>query len=387
MPNLPPLPLIDGCLFIDNSGWIETMSTCHRYLEYKNLSKRVLTGEKAALNFGSAIHLALELRYSRYQNKLVDDAYYNDLATLLTDFYAQHPVPGDDWRSLNWAMEMVRKYNERFSIEDFNLLKYEKPVECPQCAGGGAVYEPDGWCPFCLGTGKREVMVEIPFAVKLFDWTGSLPVESGAKGIQMFDQLATEDTKELVMCTIPVIYSGRIDLPIQKDGQLFVMDHKTTSMMGQPFWDEQRVSPQHLGYAWAFERTTGRRPTGYVVNAIRTKECPQYVLAGKTFKGKEGKTTSPAEWWQQTFQRDVFPVTDSKLSEWKTNTIDLVEEFFWHYQRDFMPQKKKWCASYGRCPYYDVCLLAPSDRGVVLASGEFADNTWSPLKQPTQTKQ
>ena len=387
MPNLPPLPLIDGALFIDNSGWIETMSTCHRYLQYKNLNKRVTSGEKAALNFGSAIHLAVELRYARYQNKLVDEAYYNDLSSIFTDLFNEHPSPSDDWRSLNWAMEMTKKYNDRFSIEDFNLLKYEKPVEWPSCGGTGHTHkpaEPDSYihqlCPFCLGTGLREAMVEVPFAVKLFDWKGTLNGRQ-AEG----DERWHKDGKWVA--TIPIIYSGRIDLPIMKDNQLFVMDHKTTSMMGQPFWDEQRVSPQHLGYCWAFEQTTGQRPTGYVVNAVRTKDCPQYVLAGKDFKSKDGKKTSPADWWQQTFQRDIFPVTQSKLDEWKNNTIDLVEEFFFHYQRDFMPQKKKWCSSYGRCPYYEVCLLAPEDRGLILASGEFSDNKWTPLNQPTQTKQ
>lgn len=343
--NLPSLPLIDGCLFIDNSGFMEGVSTCSRYLQYKTLNLRVSAGEKSALNFGSAIHLALEHRYRHYKNQPVDQKYYDDVANLLTKFFEEHPTPGDDWRSLNFCMEMVRKYNEKYESEEFNLLVDD----------------------------KGEVMVELAFALPLFEYRGpACPtiIEGGL-------------TKH---APIPVIYTGRIDLPISLEGSIYVMDHKTSSQLGGQFWKEMKMTAQMRGYVWAFQELTGKKVSGFMVNGLRTKEVPKYVESGKTYS-RGGKSSTAESWWGETFQRERFILKPGEIDEWKRNTIDLVEEFFFHYFRDYMPLKTKWCNIYGQCPYYDVCTLAEEDRGMFLASGLFTDNIWSPLKQPTQSSQ
>lgn len=335
---LPPLPLIDGTLFIDNSSWMETIGTCSRKLQYQSLNKRISIGEKPALNFGSAFHLALEHRYKTYGNKPVDDKYYEEASKIFTDFFAEHPTPDGDWRTLNYAMTMLRKYNERYDIEPFNLL-----------------------------TNKQgEVLVEMSFALPLFTWEG---VISG-----IFEGFGAHTVR------IPIIYTGRIDLPISIDGQVFVMDHKTNKQLGQSFWDEMRVTAQMRGYVWAYRQLTGMPCKGYVVNGIRTKEPPDYVLAGKT-STRGGKTRNAQDWWQDTFNREMHIVTDSMLDEWKLNTIKLVERFFREYQEGYMPMQTKWCSNYGKCPYYDVCRLDVDDRESFLRSGSFTDNTWTPLKK------
>ena len=342
MNSLPPLPLIDGTLFIDNSGFVEGINTCTRYLQYKVLNNRISAGEKSSLNFGSAIHLALEHRYKNWQNRQVDQQYYDELGVIFTNFFTEHPPQSDDFRTMNWAMELVREYNNRFGIEEFSLLADKQ-------------------------TGKP--WVELPFAVKLFDY-------------QMIDHV------------IPVYFTGKIDLVVSIDSQIYVLDHKTASSIGNQFWDEYRMSSQPRGYAWAFQEITGIKPHGYIINCIRSKDKPQYVMKGKNFT-REGKTTTPEQWWKDTYQRERFLIKhdQNELGEWKQNTIEQVEQFFWHYSRGYFPMKTKWCAIYGRCPYYDVCSLAKEDRGVMLASGMFQDNTWSPLNkqdlanQPTQPKQ
>jgi PD-(D/E)XK nuclease superfamily len=327
---LPPLPLVDNCLFIDNSAWMEGLATCTRALQYKSLNQRISAAEKPSLNFGSAIHLAMEYRYKTYQNRPVDQDYYNNLAVILTDFFNLHQPQDGDWRNLNWCMEVIKKYNERFSSEEF-LLLIDRNTSLP--------------------------MVELPFIIPLYQH------------------------KE-----IKVMYTGRIDLPISLDSQIFVMDHKTTSMMGSQFFDEMRRSAQQKGYAWAFSELTGQKVSGYIINGIRTKEVPQYVLKQKDFKAKDGKVCTSESWWQENFSRERYLLKSGDLEEWKNNTIDILEEFFFHYERGYMPQKTVWCVGkYGKCPYYDVCQLAPEDRGVYLASGLFTNNEWSPLNLQKQT--
>lgn len=359
--NLPPLPLIDGCLFVDNSGFMEGASTCYRYLEYKSLRLRIPSAEKTALNFGSAIHLALEHRYRKYQNRQVDQQYYEELTQILTKFYTEHPSAAEDWRTMNFAMEMVKRYNQRYDVEEFNLLADKDNVP----------------------------LVELPFALHLMTYRGRMTFEGEPP--EWFKALITNfvgnnDRGREFEYQVKVIYSGRIDLPVSISGQTFVMDHKTTSMMGSQFFDEMRMTAQQRGYCWAFGKLTGKPVTGYVINGIRTKDIPAYAAAGKTAV-RQGKTHSAESWWQETFQRERYLLKPGELDDWHHNVIDLIEEFFWHYERDYMPQKTKWCCVYGRCPYYDVCSLVKDDRLTFLQSGLFTNNTWSPLHQPTQSKQ
>jgi hypothetical protein len=364
--SLPPLPLIDGCLFVDNSSWIEGMSTCYRYLQYKSLNLRVSAAEKPSLNFGSAIHLGLEYRYVKYGNKPIDDDYYNDVGEMLTEFFEKHPTPDGDWRTLNWCMTVLRKYNEEHAIEEFSLLKNVESVKCPYCEGKGFEYTPSidvpnlqNECKWCSGAGTRDLFVELPFA---------LPLYTSSTGV-------------------PVIYTGRIDLPISLNGSTYVMDHKTTGMLGSMFWDGMRMTSQQRGYVWAFQELTGVPVSGYIINALRTKEPPIYVQNNQP--SPRGKSTSPETWWKESLARERFLIKQHEIEEWKRNTIDLVEEFFWHYSRGYMPMKTSWCSSYGRCSYYDVCQLHSEDKVLLLNSGQFAENTWSPLNKftPTQAKQ
>jgi len=364
LPPLPPLPLIDGCLFIDNSSWVENMSTCSRKLQHQCLSLRVHTGVKPALDFGSAGHLAKELRYARYGTKPVDDQYYEDLTVLLTEFFNQHPCPTDDWRGLNWAMETTRHYNDKFAHEEFNLLEYKEPIDCPVCKEN---QDPINGCLFCLGTGKRKYMVEIPFALPLY--------------IHYNEKARNEDSQ------VRVMYTGRIDLPVSvPDVGIFTNDFKHVSALGEMFWNGERMSNQHRGYCWAFEQLSGSPVQGFMVTAIRTKEPPQYVLANKP-SAWSGKTQNPRQWWDESLARERKVIMPGELDYWKNNVIDLCEEFFWHYERGYMPMKTKWCNSYGKCPYLDVCSLAPNDQNFMLQSGLYTKNVWSPLNQPTQSMQ
>lgn len=320
-----PLPLIDGAFFIDNST-LELLTTCPRALEYNRLHRRVLAAAKPSLSFGSAIHLALEYRYRHCKNQPPDALEESEQARVLQSFFASNVPPEDDYRNLNWAIEVIKRYNATYNVEPFNILV----------------------------DNKGEPMVEMPFALKLFDY----------------------DSRAIGLKNVPVYYSGRIDLPVMWSEFLTIIDHKTTSMLGDYYFKEQRISPQLLGYCWAFEQLTSRKVQAFCINAIRSRPMPQKPSGGID------------RWWTENFQRHTEFVFPHQLEEWKTNTIALVKEFFWHYHHDYFPQKKKWCSGkYGLCPYYDVCDLPFPERGTLLNSTLFADNDWSPLRQPSQSLQ
>jgi len=208
-------------------------------------------------------------------------------------------------------------------------------------------------------------MVEIPFALLLYIHYPKLG-ESSACGIPFTG--------------LPVFYSGRIDLPNLR-GALDILDHKTSSMLGQSFFDRMKMSAQQRGYCWSFEQLTGQKVKSYTVNGIRTKEPPQYVTDGKPLKGR---SSTPASWWGESLQRETYYLKDGELAEWKENTIAMVEEFFWSYARGYLPMRTSYCTMFGRCQYFDVCSLDRNDRGLMLSSGLFSNNIWSPLNSNNQ---
>lgn len=348
---LPPIPLTNGVFFIDNST-IELFNTCPRAVQYSKLNSRVTASNSAALTFGSAVHLALEYRYVTCANQPVDGFYNQDVAKLLASYYELNPVPVEDFRNLNWALETTKRYNDKYSLEEFSMMEFNEPHACKYCIHDG------NECIWCKGSREQRLMVELPFAIRLGEVQGT-----------------------------EIYYSGRIDLPVMIDGKLYVLDHKTTSVLGPTFFDDKKMSAQQKGYAWAMEQLTGHKVHGYIVNAIRAKEPPQYVTQGKESK-YSGKKMSPETWWSEGLQRERFLLNEGELDEWKDNLLAQVEEFFWHYSRGFFPKKTAWCVGkYGRCQYFEVCsLYPPQDREVLLNSGIFMDNTWSPLVKPSQRK-
>lgn len=339
---LPPLPLRNDAdfgpaLFVDNS-MLELLTTCPRALLYNKFFKRVAAVSKPSLNFGSAIHLALEHRYKTYKNMSPDPMLHEELASLLGKFFAEHPPEEGEYRNYNWALEIIRRYNDKYAIEPFQLLQGE-----------------DG-----------KVKVELPFALPLFTYR----LRDGNSPAGYID--------------IPVIYTGRIDLPVLWDDQLFVIDHKTTSMLGISFSDGMKMSAQQKGYAWALQTLTGQKVAGYCINAIRVKEPPQYLLdPNSPRKGKQTVHT----WWEESLCRERYFLRDGELEEWKFNAIAIIKEMFYHYEQGYFPMKTAWCNKFGRCAYFDVCSLPVEDRGILLESGNFMENTWNPLAEPTDSLQ
>lgn len=316
--------LRDGALYVDNS-FIEGLTTCPRALAYSRIQKRIRSGSKPALNFGSAIHLALEYRYKNYAHCIPDPTLLDEQVSLLTKYFAENPPEENDYRTLNWAIEVIKRYNQRYEIEQFQLL-----------------------------TDKDEnILVELSFAIPLYTHVTA----QGRK--------------------IPVIYTGRIDLPVKMNDAVVIIDHKTTSMLGSQFSTGMALSAQQRGYCWAFNQLTGLPVSGYTVNAIRVKEPPMYLI-DPTSKRRGSSTIE--QWWNESFVRENYTIRAGDLDEWKNNVIHLVEELFHHLETNYMPMKTAWCNKFGQCQYFDVCTLPREDRGVMLSSGLYLDNIWDPLK-------
>lgn len=360
------LPLTNGCLYI-SSSFLDTFNACPRAGQYYKIDGKVAASSEAALIFGSHLHTALELHYRQQEFGSSQEVISQKVMAVLTDEFAKRPTPEEDFRNLNWALELYQRYAKKFSQENWQLMKYKEAVECEHCSGNGS---PDlsqehlQPCHWCNGTGKTSIMTEVPFAVKLFDYVNP-------------DKRACAHN-EVLNEPLPVYYHGIIDLPIYLDGKPWIMDFKSGTRIDASFWNSQKRSGQYRGYAWALQQTLGIEVAGYLVRALRVLEPPKYVQEGKPKRGG-GEYKNVADWWDESFPEEKEYLNQDDIAEWKHDTIANIEEFLWHYSRGYFPQKRNACHAKYKCSYFDICSTFPaSDRGLILNSGLYK------TKEPNQ---
>lgn len=319
--QIPPLPIIDGHFFIDNSS-LEHFTTCRRSYEYHDIHKRTLKAAKAGLLFGGLLHSCLEMRYrweattglsprdSRFDTEVEQKQF-----DFIKNFYRQ-PLPQEmEYRTEAYAQECILLYNKYYLSEPFTIARDS--------------------------TGKP--LVEVPFSLEL-------------------GTIAGPDNKPVV-----VMWTGRIDLVAEWDRNVFMHgDHKSSKIGGDRFFDDYVLDQAQRGYAWALQRILGRTVGGFFVNGLI---CRPPTKTGKPFD----------------FIRRKFTIDDpDTLVEWQENTLRLVEDIFHDYSREYFPMETKWCnGKYGACQYRDVCNVRRQGRRALLYGGLFQDNTWSPLNKPT----
>lgn len=331
MNPLPPLPLIDGHFFIDNSN-AESYANCPRQSQHSMLSKRVLGDGRAALNYGGAIHSAMQIRYAS-PKACVDQELQAEQNEALVRHFTERPNPVDSHRNLDLAQRTIECYNQFYAHETFKVLELDgKPA------------------------------VELPFAFHLY--TSTLLSDRTYESLGHVPE--GKHPSDLVG-PIDVTFCGRIDLLLQEDGVKWVLDHKTSSIFGDQTFKSYALSPQMIGYCYAIQKTTGELPNGFIVNFIKV---PYATKAGSEMSASD-----------KFFARLRTSIGPNHTRVWEKNIIALTEEMFWHYSRGYMPQKKSWCyGKFGPCQFVEVCdLEREEDQAMLLQSSLYTDNIWSPL--------
>jgi hypothetical protein len=149
---------------------------------------------------------------------------------------------------------------------------------------------------------------------------------------------------------VSVSWNGIIDLVGYSGGSLWVIDHKTTSIMGEKFADDKMRSSQMLGYFLVIskllsERTDLPQLSGCLINAL--------AMYKSSYEFKQFK----------------LPLTAAKAAEFQRETLNnvsrIVKElyrmrnwFSWPNggQVYSVPSCRDSCVhKYGRCDYFDLC--------------------------------
>jgi PD-(D/E)XK nuclease superfamily len=310
-------PLIDanGVMRIDNSS-LEHFTTCARSAEYYIVERRQPVAERVALRTGGAVHILMEIFYRDFQGRAPHYGKFLEACReVLQPYFLKYPPPPEDHRTLAYLEEHILSYvGYAEMLDDFDVVRLS-----------------DG-----------QPAIEVYFEYDL----GEVEFNS--------EYLGTRYDK------IKVLWCGRIDMIIKRLGQYWIMDHKTTSVLGPNFFAEFMNSSPAMGYTWAAQKIIGQPVAGLYLNAIALR--------------KPSRSGNQFEIERRSYLYDV-----ERLEEWQYNTLILVSDFLSHMDRGFFPQEYKWCVSkYGTCKYLDVCSMPPTQRSVVLESNAFENVTWNP---------
>lgn len=153
----------------------------------------------------------------------------------------------------------------------------------------------------------------------------------------------------------PVLYYGRFDMVGQhKNNDLYVVDEKTASQLGNSWVEQWKLDAQFTGYCWG-ARQFGLPVVGAIVRGIS-------IL--KTSYGHAQSIQQRPAWmidmWLEQVVRDI------------RRMIDMWKEGYWDYS--FGPG----CKMYGKCLFTDVCSSNNPERWL---EADFEQRAYRPWEQ------
>lgn len=159
-------------------------------------------------------------------------------------------------------------------------------------------------------------------------------------------------------------FQGRIDKVIDWDGTLWVVDHKSTSRMGQGFFKMAEPNMQFTGYVWAAKQL-GYNVVGIILDAI-------LVAKGLLTASSRGRLTPLARY-------DVYRSEDH-LREWLSTVQNIQRDIQLCEELDLWYPNFDMCTYYGECPYRRVCKEDEDIRGRIIEA-DYDVDYWDPLKE------
>lgn len=316
----------DYILRIDNST-LEKFQSCPRSALYYVIHRRS-SPPSEPLVAGGALHQGLEHLYLHGVNTLN----LPKAIEISNQWYLDHPCD-ISWRTPDLVSKALTQYVSTYEGND--------PFELVQHNG-----EPFVERSFEIELGKIEMNCTLPYNKLYLTGEG-------------------EDAPMKVR-NLYCVWIGKIDLLIRDQLGLRVLDHKTTSMLGNTFYRQFELGQQPLGYVWAANKIFGEMPKGFLVNAIYWRPPLKNAAAGRV-----------------EFSRHPFNYTQEKVDEWEQDVMSSISDFVGNMQRGYFPGYRMWCVNkYGVCPYHDVCSQdTPEQRKDLLNCSLFSNVTWDPTKE------
>lgn len=312
---------------------LETFLGCNRSALFRLVHARS-SPPGSALIFGAAMHAALEVWYKERTTVPPAELLPRCFAAIQLAYTENPNVPINDYRTADYCYESFCRYVNEYSAESLTpIIHNDTPL------------------------------IEFSFSYPI----GKTSLPSDCFAQWEFGTLTNSPDKERAYpadCSIDVSieWTGISDMLCSLNGNNYILDHKTTSILSQDFFDGFAIAHQPVGYVAACRAAFPELDIkGFIVNVIA---CRKPTKTGKAFET----------------HRAVYNYDDWTITEWKADTLSLVSEFLHNLTTHFFPKKTQWCiGKYGKCRYFNTCALPPEYRDSDLASDNYVDNTWKPV--------
>jgi len=300
---------------VDNTA-LTTHQTCPAKFDLRIRQGWASKGKSAALGFGGALHSGLAEWYKKKDIR----------AALLAIDTAWDARAGnvDDWRTKDKCITTMIEYSKVYPSESFSVVGApENPmIEVP------FTIELDGLCiPYCSTCDKW--------------YTDKQGLVTMTKCPSCLGDLE------------PIEYGGIFDGLIEFSHRIFILEHKSTSVLGASYFDQFKPNNQVAGYIWGASKLSGKKVDGALINAIGV------------YKASKTK-----------FERHITSRSDVAIEEWKKNVQLTCAEIKFHELHGYWPMRTQACTLYGRCEFLNVHELEHEAERQARLHMEYEINPW-----------
>lgn len=250
--------------------------------------------------------------------------------------------------------------NEFLKFPHLNMVnEYRTPEYCYECfVKYTNQYKSENLQPVLK---DNKPLVEFSFSLDLGKTTLDSKVFA-EYGYGLITNDAEQEAKASGPLDVTIKWTGICDLLAQSNNEVWLVDHKTTSILSEDFFNGFSIAMQPVGYVNAMRHAFPElNVTGFLLNV---EACRKPSKTGTAFETH--RSFHRYEQWH--------------FDEWNYDVLALIEEFLHNLHSNNWPRKTTWCiGKYGKCPYFDVCSLPPSSRLHYLLSDAYDINTWKPV--------
>lgn len=169
---------------------------------------------------------------------------------------------------------------------------------------------------------------------------------------------------------------GKIDLVIRWYNMIYGVDHKTTSQLGDKYFDKFKPDLQMSGYSWALYQLPGFRDKvqGMLINAINTAKTAG--LLGSKVKpfGRHISTRTKQE--LESYPEMAMPLMrDIALAERDIEPYKILPNYDKQRDKYFYRNQDNCTSKYGPCQYREACLKNLSPEHL---AANFKVSIWDP---------
>jgi len=309
------------------------LKTCPRLYYYQMIEGWVPKDESVHLRFGQEYHSAIE-NYDKAiaQGMSFDDAVDVAVWQLLVNIHDWDPDPSTRAGHYKNPLTLLQLVVDYF---DF--------------------YRKDAFSTFILENGMPAVELSFRFAL---DWG---PVAANKPLPEVLPDPADWPEGGYTTKSQPYILCGHLDRVVTYQDDLYILDHKTTTMTPGPYYFNQWAPNNQMTlYTFAGQVVLGTVIRGVIIEAAQIKlEQPNAFVRGFTYR------------------------TDDLIDEWLRDLeyhLNAAEAFA---EAGHWPMNDTACDKYGGCRFRDVCNKNAGVRQRFLEADFIQlplEDRWNPLK-------